>query len=57
MNSYSFNQIGDKYPALGIVTAVCYLAVTVMLQYTQKLARVDRWLITFNSLKGTPKSY
>lgn len=52
MNSYSFNQVDNKYPALGIVTAVCYLAVAVMLQYTQKLVRIDRWLITFDNLKS-----
>ena len=54
MNSYSFNQVSDKYSALGIVAAACLLAVAVLLQYTQKIIRIDRWLITFDTLKGTP---
>jgi hypothetical protein len=54
MNSYSFNLISDKYPIIGIITAACMLCIAIMLQYTQRLANIDHYLIAFNSLKSKP---
>jgi hypothetical protein len=53
MNSYSFNQISDKYPVLGIVTAICMLGIAVMLQYTQRLLNIDHYLVGFNCFKSS----